>query len=209
MEMELKLKYDSGTEIGTDEVGRGCCAGPVVAAAVILGDNFKYDGIRDSKKMTEKARDKAYEFLTAEDNDMVIGYGIGVVSPSKIDEMNILNASIKAMHLAIDSLSMWHDSVSLIVSDGNQFKPYGNIPHVTVVKGDDKYLHIAAASVIAKVYRDRLMTKLGEQFPQYLWENNKGYGTEAHLQAIADYGYTVHHRRSFSLKLPPGKKVLI
>lgn len=204
--MELKLKYGEGTEIGSDEVGRGCCAGPVVAAAVILNDNFVYPGLRDSKKMTEKARDAAYEFLTREGNDMVRGYSIGVVSPPKIDEMNILNASIKAMHLAIDGLKDFHGEVARIVVDGNQFKAYDGLDHATVVKGDDKFFHIAAASVIAKVYRDRLMTKLAEQFPQYLWENNKGYGTEAHLQAIADYGYTVHHRRSYSLKLPPSKK---
>lgn len=203
--MSLLLKYGTGMEIGSDEVGRGCCAGPVVAAAVILADHFTYAGLRDSKKMSEKARDAAYKFLTDENNDMVIGYSIGLVSPQKIDEMNILNASIMAMHLAVDGLSTWHESVNLLVVDGNQFKSYRDMPHVTVIKGDDKYLHIAAAAVIAKVYRDRLMVKLAEKFPHYAWESNKGYGTVAHLQGIADHGYTVHHRMSYSLSLPPSK----
>lgn len=199
---ELRLRYgDSLIEIGTDEVGRGCCAGPVVAAAVILDSTFRYPKLRDSKKMSEKAREEAFKFITTEGNGVVC-YSIGLVSPPVIDEINILQASMKAMHLAIDGLRIRPNNTSLILADGNYFQSYHDVPHVCVIKGDDKFLPIAAASVIAKVYRDRLMTKIAAQFPQYLWENNKGYGTKVHLQAIADHGYTVHHRMSYSLNLP-------
>jgi len=208
---ELKLRYDDTStsfEIGCDEVGRGCCAGPVVAAAVILDSSFIYPKLRDSKKMTEKARDTAFDYLTEKGNG-VLRYSIGVVSSKVIDQINILQASMKAMHLAIDGLSIESGidrfnpgPDNLILVDGNYFLPYRDSNHECIIKGDDKYLSIAAASVIAKVYRDRLMTKLSLKFPVYSWSSNKGYGTVAHLQAISNHGYTDHHRMSYSLKLP-------
>lgn len=208
-ELELRYASDGIIEIGCDEAGRGCCAGPVVAASVILGDKFNYPGLRDSKKMSEKARNAAFEFLTCNDPERtgVLAWSIGGESPKIIDEVNILNASMMAMHKSIDRVytdeAIVRSREHRILVDGNYFKPYHDVEYVCVVKGDDRYLAIAAASVIAKVFRDRFMDKLDMYYPNYKWASNKGYCTKAHLQAIANHGYTKHHRMSYSLTLPP------
>ncbi len=192
--MELLQKWtDIYIEAGCDEVGRGCLSGPVVAAAVILDDNFKPGLINDSKQLTFKTRMDLDSYI----KDNVKSYAIAELSPAFIDEHNILNASIHAMHRALDKLSIQPE---LILVDGNKFHPYNYIPHQCIIKGDSKVLSIAAASILAKNYRDRLMIELHEEFPEYGWNTNFGYATKKHQEALIKHGPTMHHRQSFRLK---------
>lgn len=179
-------------EAGCDEAGRGCLAGPVVAAAVILGEGFNHDVINDSKKLSEKKRKELRIYI--EENALT--WAVGIVTPKEIDEINILNASFLAMHRALDQLKT---PIDLIVVDGNRFNKYLEIPHECIVKGDGKYMNIAAASILAKTYRDEIMENLDLEFPQYNWKQNKAYPTKAHREAIAEFGTTPHHRLSFRL----------
>ena len=179
-------------EVGCDEAGRGCLAGPVFAAAVILDSAFKNSIINDSKKLSEKNRKELRQYI--EEN--ALAWAVGIVSPQEIDEINILNASFLAMHRAIDQLQT---PIDLIVVDGNRFNKYQDIPHECIVKGDGKYMNIAAASILAKTYRDEIMEQLDLEFPEYQWKKNKAYPTKAHREAIAQYGTTPHHRLSFRL----------
>lgn len=188
----LKTQYTLSLEAGTDEAGRGCLAGPVTAAAVILPKKNNLPLLNDSKKLTEKQR----YALRPEIEKQALAYAVAHVYQEEIDEINILNASIKAMHLALKQLSMIPE---FIVVDGNRFKQFEDIPHACVVKGDGKYQNIAAASVLAKTYRDDYMKKLDTEFPQYNWNKNKGYPTKKHREAIVTFGTTVHHRISFQL----------
>lgn len=189
----LKLQvYPGILEAGTDEAGRGCLAGPVVAAAVILPENFKNELLNDSKKLSEKKRNHLRPIIEKE----AISYGVGFIYPDEIDELNILRASIKAMHLALDQLNQKPEFIAV---DGNKFVPYTNIPYQCVIKGDGKYRNIAAASVLAKTYRDAYMEKIHQEFPQYGWHQNKGYPTQSHREAIIQYGTTAYHRKSFRL----------
>ena len=179
-------------EAGCDEAGRGCLAGPVFAAAVILPDDFRCDGLNDSKQLSEKER--AALRIIIEEN--ALSYAVGICSPAEIDEINILWASLKAMHKALDKLSVLPEHVLV---DGNRFRPFGSIPYTCVVKGDAKYRSIAAASILAKTYRDEYMQHLHETYPVYDWSRNKGYPTKVHRDAIAQFGITPHHRKSFRL----------
>jgi len=179
-------------EAGCDEAGRGCLSGPVTAAAVILPKNFANDLLNDSKKLTKAKRDKLRIIIEKE----ALAYGVAFLSPKEIDDINILNASIKAMHKALDMLNL---KPLHIIVDGNKFKPYKEIDHDTIIKGDGKFLSIAAASVLAKTYRDEYMEKLHLEFPNYDWKQNKGYPTKKHREAIAKYGATKHHRTTFKL----------
>jgi len=189
----LKLKYSEFEfECGTDEAGRGCLAGPVTAAAVILPLDFKNDLLNDSKQLSHKKR----EFLKPLIENEAISYAVAHVFPEKIDEINILNASILAMHKSIENLDKQTDFISV---DGNKFKTFKTIPHQTIIKGDGKYLNIAAASVLAKTYRDAYMEILHQEFPMYNWKQNKGYPTIEHREAIKKYGITKYHRKSFKL----------
>jgi ribonuclease HII len=185
-------------EAGCDEAGRGCLCGPVVAAAVILPEGFSHPLLNDSKQLTERQRDTLRPIIERE----ALAYGVGMVSNEEIDEINILNASILAMHRALDKLSVRPQH---ILVDGNKFKPYADIDYTTIVKGDGKYMSIAAASVLAKTYRDELMYKLHDNLPQYNWAKNKGYPTKDHREAIAKYGVSKHHRMTFKL-LPQEKE---
>lgn len=181
-------------EAGCDEVGRGCLAGPVFAAAVILPHDFKHDLINDSKQLKVSQRDMLYDIIL----DKALAYAIQSVSVEEIDIINILKAAHKAMHLAIAELK---DPVpEHLLIDGNSFPPYMGIPHTCIIKGDGQYLSIAAASIIAKVERDRYMEALHHQYPQYNWKKNKGYGTLEHRRAIEQFGLTEHHRKTFKLK---------
>ena len=189
----LKISFSKAKhEAGCDEAGRGCLAGPVVASAVMLAPNFNNSLLNDSKKLSEKSRNLLRPIIEQE----AIAFGIGIVSEKEIDKINILNASILAMHRALDQLNT---SIDFIIVDGNKFKPYNNIPHETIVKGDGKYLSIAAASVLAKTYRDEYMLQLDKEFPQYGWKQNKAYPTKKHREAIAKYGATKYHRITFKL----------
>lgn len=179
-------------EAGCDEAGRGCLAGPVVAAAVILPTDYTHPLLNDSKKLTEKQRYK----LREEIEKTALSYSVGIVDNHSIDEINILKASIKAMHLALDKLNT---TPEFIIIDGNRFIKYKNIPHQCIVKGDSKYFSIAAASVLAKTYRDDLMNDLHVEFPHYNWKKNKGYPTKEHRKAIREFGTTAYHRMSFRL----------
>jgi ribonuclease HII len=179
-------------EAGCDEAGRGCLAGPVFAASVILPKKYKNKLLNDSKKLNEKTRN----MLRYEIEKEAISWSVSKIEPEKIDEINILNASFAAMHGAIDTLNK---KPQLLLIDGNRFVPYKNIPHKCIVKGDGKYLSIAAASVLAKTYRDEYMLQLHESFPQYNWAQNKGYPTIEHRKAIESFGSTQHHRKSFML----------
>lgn len=191
--MALKLKYTKyELEAGTDEAGRGCLSGPVVAAAVILPNDFSHPLLNDSKKLTEIQRKTLRPIIENE----AISFGVGIVDEKKIDEINILQASILAMHKSIQALIKNPD---FIVVDGNKFNPYKNIPHETIIKGDGKYLNIAAASVLAKTYRDDYMEKLDAEFPIYNWKKNKGYPTKEHRNAIALHGSCKYHRKTFRL----------
>ena len=185
--------YHTGLiEAGCDEAGRGCPAGAVFAAAVILPPNYVNADLNDSKQLSEKRR---YVLRDTIERDAV-AWAVGVVTPEEIDEINILNASILAMHRALDQLTTRPEAV---IVDGNRFKPYGSLPSVTIVKGDGKYLSIAAASILAKTYRDDYMKRLAEEYPQYDWKGNKGYPTKKHRDAIRQFGATPYHRRTFNL----------
>ena len=179
-------------EVGCDEAGRGCLAGPVLAAAVILPKQFKHPLLNDSKQLSEKKRD----LLRTEIKEHAIAYAIGIVDHKEIDKINILNASILAMHRALDQIKNPFDS---ILVDGNRFKKYNKTEHHCIIKGDGKYLSIAAASILAKTNRDDLMKKLHLEHPQYQWEKNKGYPTKFHRAAIKKIGISQYHRKSFRL----------
>lgn len=180
-------------EVGCDEAGRGCLAGPVFAAAVILPRGFKNEVLNDSKKLNRKQRDELRLVIEKE----AVDFAVASVDNYKIDEINILNASILAMHMALEQLKK---PFKYIIVDGNRFKPYKEIPHTTIVEGDGKYLSIAAASILAKTYRDEYMEQQHHLFPQYGWLSNKGYGTQLHRQTIITMGHTPLHRKSFVLK---------
>ena len=190
--MLLPFLKEGVIEAGCDEAGRGCLAGAVFAASVILPANFQCKELNDSKKLTEKQRYALRPLI----EEKAITWAIGIVSPQEIDQINILNASFLAMHRAIDQLSVPPEH---LIIDGNRFKKYGTTPHQCVVKGDGKYLSIAAASILAKTYRDDYMNELGLRFPSYLWNKNKGYPTKEHRCAIERHGATEHHRMSFTL----------
>lgn len=179
-------------EAGCDEAGRGCLSGAVFASAVILPDNFQCDLLNDSKQLSETTRNELRIKIEKE----ALAFAVASCSPQEIDEINILWASVKAMHRAIVKLQPVPQH---LLVDGNRFKPYKDIPHTCVVKGDNKFMSIAAASVLAKTHRDEYMMKLHDQFPQYNWDKNKGYPTPAHRKAIAKHGITPHHRKSFKL----------
>jgi len=179
-------------EAGTDEAGRGCLAGPVVAAAVILPSNFNHPLLNDSKQLTEKNRQLLRPIIEKE----ALAFGVAFVDEKIIDKINILNASIKAMHIAIGELKI---KPNFIIVDGNRFKPCQSTPYQTIVKGDAKFMSIAAASVLAKTYRDDFMKKLHQKRPEYHWNKNKGYPTKQHRTAIRQFGATVYHRKSFRL----------
>ncbi len=177
-------------EAGCDEAGRGCLAGPVFAAAVILPRDFHDADLNDSKQINEKMRFRLREVIQKN----AVSWAVAKIDAREIDEINILNASIKAMHASLSNLQI---SPSYIIVDGNRFKPFGNIPHATIIKGDGKYASIAAASILAKTYRDDFMLEMHEKFPQYGWNKNKGYGTLSHRKAIAAFGRCELHRESF------------
>lgn len=186
-------------EAGTDEAGRGCLSGPVVAAAVILPKDFTHPFLNDSKQLLEKKREALKPFI--EQN--ALAFGVSFVWQEEVDKINILQASITAMHRAIEKLAT---PPEFIIVDGNKFKPFKEIPHQTIVKGDAKYLSIAAASVLAKTYRDAYMTKIHQEFPMYNWQKNKGYPTKEHRNAIREFGATNYHRKTFKL-LPEQTKL--
>lgn len=190
--MLLNQYSDYILECGTDEAGRGCLAGPVTAAAVILPKNFKLNLLNDSKQISEKTREYLKPIIEAE----AISFAVTHLEPIEIDNINILNASIKAMQ---ESILKLNPTPEYIIVDGNRFKPLHQIPYTTIVKGDSKYLSIAAASVLAKTYRDDYMNKIHEEFPMYNWKKNKGYPTIEHREAIKKYGTTKYHRLSFRL----------
>lgn len=189
----LKNYYEQGrVEAGCDEAGRGCLAGSVYAAAVILPPDYHNERLNDSKKLTARQR---YALRQDIERDAV-AWAVGVVTPQEIDQINILNASILAMHRALDQLQVRPEA---IIVDGNRFKPYRNLPHTTIVKGDGKYLSIAAASILAKTYRDDEMVRLAQEYPDYDWQHNMGYPTRKHREAIRQHGITPYHRRTFNL----------
>ena len=190
--MKLKPFLTSFTEAGCDEAGRGCLAGPVVAAAVILPKGYKNIKLNDSKKISEKNRND----LRIDIEKNAIAIGIGIVEERKIEKINILQASLLAMHLAIKNLAI---KPSHLAIDGNKFNPYPKIDHTCIIKGDGKYLNIAAASIIAKTKRDEIMKRLSEIYPEYFWNQNKGYPTKKHKNAISEFGITKYHRKSFKL----------
>ena len=192
----LKSHYmDNVVEAGCDEAGRGCLAGSVYAAAVVFPENYENAAINDSKQLSDHRRKELRRIIERD----ALAWAVGIVTPEEIDHINILNASILAMHRALDALSLRPQH---IIVDGNRFRRYHDIPHQTVVKGDGKFLSIAAASILAKTYRDDYMDKLHEEYPVYDWLSNKGYPTRRHREALRQYGITPYHRRSFSL-IPP------
>ena len=188
----LSLQLIDGLEAGTDEAGRGCLAGPVTAAAVILPADFNEPLLNDSKKLTEKQR----FYLRPIIEKHAVAFAVAHCTPKKVDEINILNAAIKAMHKAIQKLK---PTPIHILVDGNRFHPFKKIPHQCIIKGDGKYQNIAAASILAKTYRDDLMLTLDKKHPKYDWKNNKGYPTKKHREAIRANGITSHHRKTFRL----------
>lgn len=197
----LKQHYYEGViEAGCDEAGRGCLAGSVYAAAVILPPDYVNEDLNDSKQLTDRRRKKLREQIERD----AIAWAVGIVTPEEIDKINILNASFLAMHRALDQLKVRPEAV---IVDGNRFKPYNPpqseggkpLPHTCIVKGDGKYLSIAAASILAKTYRDDYMDKLAEEYPQYDWQSNKGYPTKKHREAIRQFGITPYHRKSYNL----------
>lgn len=187
-------------EAGCDEAGRGCLAGPVYAAAVILPPDYHNDLLNDSKQLSEKRRNELRAIIERD----AVSWAVGIVDNQEIDQINILNASILAMHRALDQLTVCPQE---IIVDGNRFKPYRDIPHTTIVKGDGKYMSIAAASILAKTHRDECMLALHQQYPQYHWDSNKGYPAPVHRQAIRLHGTTPYHRLTFQL-LPPEQMML-
>ena len=190
--MLLPFLESGRIEAGCDEAGRGCLAGPVFAAAVILPQDFSNDLLNDSKQLTEKQRYLLRPIIEKE----ALAWAVGVVSAEEIDKINILAASFLAMHRAVDDLKIRPEHLLI---DGNRFKPYGNLPFTTIVKGDGKMASIAAASILAKTYRDDFMNKIAAEYPQYDWLSNKGYPTVKHRNAIKEYGITPYHRKSFNL----------
>jgi ribonuclease HII len=180
---------------GIDEAGRGCIAGPVVAAAVILPDDFSHPLLNDSKKLSEEQRNLLRPLIES----AAIAFGVGIVDNKIVDEINILQATYRAMHLATDRLKVLPD---LLLIDGNRFRPYKNIAHKTIIKGDGKYMQIAAASVLAKTYRDEMMERLHLEFPAYNWQKNKGYPTLAHRAVVKELGSCRYHRQTFQLLKP-------
>jgi ribonuclease HII len=189
----LKLNFSNfSLEAGTDEAGRGCLAGPVTAAALILPENFENHLLNDSKQLSEKIREKLRPII----EEQAISFAVTHLEPLLIDDINILNASIKAMQ---ESVLKLEPMPSYIIVDGNRFKPVADIPHSCIIKGDSKYMSIAAASVLAKTYRDEYMNQIHEEFPMYNWKQNKGYPTKEHREAIRKYGTTKYHRMSFRL----------
>lgn len=184
--------YEDLIEAGCDEAGRGCLAGSVYAAAVILPPDYQNELLNDSKKLTAKKRYALREEIERD----AIAWAVGIVTPEEIDKINILNASFLAMHRALDQLSVRPEAV---IVDGNRFKPYQDLPSTTIVKGDGKFLSIAAASILAKTYRDDYMLSLAEEYPQYDWQSNMGYPTKKHRQAIREHGITPYHRKSYNL----------
>lgn len=198
----LKPFYqDLHPEAGCDEAGRGCLAGPVFASAVILPPDFSDPVLNDSKQISEKTRYALREMIER----VAISWAVAKIDAEEIDQINILNASIKAMHLALGQLKK---KPSFIIIDGNRFKPYKKIPHATIIKGDGKYFSIAAASILAKTYRDDFMLEHHEKYPQYNWKKNKGYGTLDHRRAIAEFGRCSLHRESFQLKSQLNQTIL-
>lgn len=190
--MLLPFLKEHVIEAGCDEAGRGCLAGPVFAAAVILPEDFTNELLNDSKQLTEKQRYALRPVI----EEQAIAWAVGIVSAKEIDKINILNASFLAMHRAINELCVKPEH---LIIDGNRFKPYEGIPHQCVVKGDGKYMSIAAASILAKTYRDDYMNKIAADYPAYKWTKNKGYPTKEHRKAIEEFGATEHHRMSFTL----------
>lgn len=190
--MLLPFLKEHAIEAGCDEAGRGCLAGPVFAAAVILPEDFTNELLNDSKQLTEKQRYALRPVI----EEQAIAWAVGIVSAKEIDKINILNASFLAMHRAINELCVKPEH---LIIDGNRFKPYEGIPHQCVVKGDGKYMSIAAASILAKTYRDDYMNKIAADYPAYKWTKNKGYPTKEHRKAIEEFGATEHHRMSFTL----------
>ena len=184
--------YEGKVEAGCDEAGRGCLAGSVYAAAVILPEDYQNELLNDSKQLTEKKRYQLREIIERD----AVAWAVGIVTPEEIDKINILNASILAMHRALDQLKVRPEA---IIVDGNRFKKYQDLPHTTIVKGDGKYLSIAAASILAKTYRDDYMNGLAKEYPQYDWLSNKGYPTKKHREAIRQFGITPYHRKSYNL----------
>ena len=196
--MLLNKYYEGKIEAGCDEAGRGCLAGSVYAAAVILPEGYQNELLNDSKQLSEKKRYRLREMIERD----AVAWAVGIVTPEEIDKINILNASILAMHRALDQLKVRPEAV---IVDGNKFKPYKDpangkqLSHTTIVKGDGKYLAIAAASILAKTYRDDYMNQLAEEYPQYDWRSNKGYPTKKHREAIKQHGITPYHRKSYNL----------
>ncbi len=184
--------HSNRIEAGCDEAGRGCLAGPVFASAVILPSAFFHPELNDSKKLTEKSRNKLRKVIESE----AISFSVASSDPEEIDSINILRASILAMHRAISTLNKTPDHLLI---DGNYFNPYPGLPHTTIIKGDSKYMSIAAASILAKTYRDEYMQNIHKKFPHYGWDSNKGYPTVNHRTAISNFGITPHHRKSFAL----------
>jgi ribonuclease HII len=186
--MSLRPYLDiNNIEVGIDEAGRGCLAGPVVSAAVILPKDFDYPIVRDSKKLSEKKRKEAYDIIVKN----ALNYSISVILPETIDKLNILQATMLSMHNCLDYM----EGFNHILVDGNYFNKYKDIPHTCVIKGDNTYYSIAAASILAKVSRDDYMKQLHNEFPKYKWESNKGYGSEEHINMIKEIGITEHHRK--------------
>lgn len=189
----LKLNYSGvSLEAGTDEAGRGCLSGPVVAAAVILPENFQHELLNDSKQLSEKKRQELRPYI----EEHALAYAVSFIHHEEVDELNVLQASITGMHRSLEQLSTQPE---FIIIDGNKFKPYKEVPHQTIVKGDAKFMSIAAASVLAKTYRDEFMEKIHQEYPEYNWKKNKGYPTKEHRNAIREHGPTPYHRKSFKL----------
>ena len=188
----LPTQYSKKIEAGTDEAGRGCLAGPVSAAAVIFPNNYSNPDLNDSKKLSEKKRNELRKIIEKD----ALAFSVVHIDNNEIDKINILNASILAMHRAIKQLKIVPE---FILVDGNRFSKYGNLEHKCLISGDSKFQNVAAASILAKTYRDELMTKLGEKYPQYNWNKNKGYPTKFHKNSIKLYGPSIYHRKSFRL----------
>ncbi len=193
--MLLNCYQQEHIEAGCDEAGRGCLAGPVSAAAVILPKDFYLEGLNDSKKLSHQQREKLRPIIERE----ALAWAVAFVDHEEIDQINILNASFLAMHRAIEKLAI---APSYLAIDGNRFKPFAKVPHSCIIKGDGKYLNIAAASILAKTHRDELMYNLGVDYPQYNWQQNKGYPTVAHRNAVIELGLSPFHRKSFNVSDP-------